>query len=412
MYRVSSTVRHHATALLGGIVTATLWVNLSPSSYYDAIEARLAIFDLPSGLSDLPVAITPMSIVSHLLMPLFLVFIAKELWEALVLERGPLAGRGRAALPVGAALGGMAGAVVLWLLVSALIETAEEASFGTGWPVPLGSDAVLAYVFGLRVFGRGHMALHLLLLIAIAQDILGLLVLGLVVPVGDLDPVWLILPVLASGGVWVLYGRRARADASEVDHRAALALWPYVLAGSVCWLGVTLSGLPPALGLLPMIPAIPHAERSFGVFAEAEGLLHDPLNRLAQALMPVIPLVLFAFGLTRGGVDLAALAPTTGSVLAALWIGKPLGVMAGALLGLVLGRKALPAGLHLRDLCLIALILGAGFSVPALAIDASLPGGEMSEAARMGLALSLIAGPAAMLAARVWHRPPPSSRKF
>jgi NhaA family Na+:H+ antiporter len=55
---------------------------------------------------------------------------------------------------------------------------------------------------------------------------------------------------------------------------------------------------------------------------------------------------------------------------------------------------------RLVHLGLITVILGAGFTVPAIAVDATLPGGLMQEAARMGLALSLLAGPAALLLAR------------
>jgi NhaA family Na+:H+ antiporter len=62
---------------------------------------------------------------------------------------------------------------------------------------------------------------------------------------------------------------------------------------------------------LPIIPAIPHAHRAFGLFAEAEEYLHDPLNRLAHLAVKPLILVLFLFGLTRGGIDLGAFAPTT-----------------------------------------------------------------------------------------------------
>lgn len=401
MYRVSSSVRSFARALLAGVTVATVWVNLSPARYYDAIEYRLADLALPAWAAAAPVSLTPMALVAHGLMALFLAYLAKELWEALVLERGPFRGRARAALPAGAVIGAMAGAALTWLVTAALIETAAEAGFGTGWAVPLGSDAVLGYVIGRWVFGAGHPALHLLLLIAIAQDIAGLIVLGLAFPVHPLAPVWLALPILASGGVWLLVGRRVHPGASERDRQTGLALWPYVLAGLVGWTGVALAGLPPALGLLPVIPAIPHAERAFGLFAEAEGLLHDPLNRLAQHLVRVLPVVLFAFGLTRGGIDFGALAPTTGTVLAALWIGKPLGLLAGAMAAMALTRSALPAGVTLRDLVLIAVILGAGFTIPTLAIETALPGGGMSEAARAGLALSLGAAPVAFLLSRL-----------
>jgi len=159
-----------------------------------------------------------------------------------------------------------------------------------------------------------------------------------------------------------------------------------------------------ALGLLPVIPAIPHADRAFGLFAEAELLLHDPLNRLAHLLVRPLAVVLFLFGLTRGGIDLAAFAPTTLTVLAALWIGKPLGLLLGALSVAWLLRLPLPAGIRIRDLVLIAAISGMGFTAPLLTLDTALPGGAMTEAARLGLALSLLAWPAALLLARLTSR--------
>ena len=404
MYRVSPFVRHFARALLGGVVVATLWVNLSPNSYYDAIELRLADLPLPAWTAAPTLTLTPMSLVSDALMALFLFFIGKELWEALVLERGALAGRARLSMPLGAVLGGMIGAVAVWLIWSALFVTAEEAGFLTGWTVPLGSDVVLCYVFGRAVFGRDHPALHLLLLITIAFDIVGLLVTGLANPLAVIRPFWLLLSVVALAGVWAGFSRLADPRSSEVQHRRAYALWPYLAAGALTWTGVALSGLPPALGLLPLIPVIPHAERSFGLFAEAEEFLSDPLNRLAHLMVRPLPWILFVFGLTRGGVDFAAFAPTTGSVLAALWLGKPLGLICGALLAGVLTGRLLPKDLLLSDLSLIAVISGTGFTIPVLAVGTALPGGELAEAARLGLALSLAAGPVAVLLSRVLRR--------
>lgn len=402
MYRVSPFVRHFAFALLGGIALATLWLTLSPASYYDAIEWRLLELSLPPSWAMQPVVLTPQSVVSEGLMALFLFFVGKELWEALILERGALSGR-RAWLPVGGMLGGWLGAVLMWLITAALFETAIEATPGVGWAVPVGSDVVLGYLVGRLVFGAGHPALHLLLLITIGNDIAGLILLGLAFPAADLRLLWLALPVLAVAGVWWGFARHARPELTEREHRRAFQLWPYVLAGALSWLAVMLAGLPGALGLLPVIPVIPHAERAFGLFAEAEEFLHDPLNRLAHLLVRPIALVLFLFGLTRGGIDIQAIAPTTLSVLAALWIGKPLGLLAGmgaaALTGL-----SLPPGVRLRDLLLVALISGMGFTVPVLALDTALPGGGMAEAARAGLALSLLIGLVALALGRALGR--------
>jgi NhaA family Na+:H+ antiporter len=67
-------------------------------------------------------------------------------------------------------------------------------------------------------------------------------------------------------------------------------------------------------------PHLPHAARSFGLFAKAEALLHDPLNRNIEILTPVLPVALFTFGVTRSGLDLLALTPTTGTILLVFWL--------------------------------------------------------------------------------------------
>jgi NhaA family Na+:H+ antiporter len=58
MYRVSPFVRHFGQALLAGIAVATLWLTLSPATYYDAIEWRLAELPLPVWMAPFPVALT------------------------------------------------------------------------------------------------------------------------------------------------------------------------------------------------------------------------------------------------------------------------------------------------------------------------------------------------------------------
>lgn len=402
MYRVSPFVRHFARALLGGAAVATVWVNLDPASYYDLVEYRLIDIATPAWIAGEALVITPLTVVAELLMALFVFFAGKELWEALVLDRGALTGR-RALIPAGAVAGGAIGAVALWLLHSGLFVDEEWVSPTAGWPLPIGSEIVLGFVAGRMVFGPGHPALHLLLLLSIGSTVAGLLLLGLTHLDSGLLLLWLILPLVASLGVWQLFGRAAPTH-SERDRRRAQALWPYAVAGALAWAGTVAAGLPGALGLLPIIPAIPHADRAFGLFAEAEELLHDPLNRLAHLLVKPVAVVLFLFGLTQGGIDLAAFAPTTLTVLAALWIGKPLGLLLGALSVAWLLRLPLPAGIRIRDLVLIAVLSGMGFTAPLLGLSTALPGGAMTEAARLGLALSLLAWPAALLLARLMQR--------
>ncbi|MGP3696340.1 Na+/H+ antiporter NhaA [Rhodobacter sp. NSM] len=399
MYRVSPFLRSFGLALVAGILLALLWANARPESYHDAIDLRLADLPLPAWLAPAGVTVTPASLVGDLLMAPFLFLLGKELWEAMVLRRGTLRGPRAGAVLVTMA-SGMAGAVLAWQILTLAFQTAAEAESFGGWPVPLGGDAVLAWLGGRIVFGPRHPALHMLLLMTVGADILALVLLALA-GWQDLRPLWLLMPLAAALAAWAGAGRLAQSAGSERQRRRAMRLWPYLLAAPFSWIGVAASGLPPILGLLPILPVIPHANHAFGIFSEAEEALADPLNRLAHLCIAPATMALFLFGLTRGGIEPAAVGPTTGILLGALWLGKPLGILAGGLVLAPLLGLRLPAGMRKGHLLPLALISGAGFAVPALALERALPGGAMQEAARLGLALSFLVVPAAFALLRM-----------
>lgn len=402
MYRVSSFLQHFAWALIAGSLIASIWLNLDPSSYYDLIEYRVFSMRAVTGRDD--AIYTFRDAVAYVLMPMFLFYLAKELWEAFRLERGAMRKR-RGGIPVLGGIGGMAGAALAWIGASLIAPMEEGIGPFTGWTLTLGSDVVLAYLFGRLVFRPQSPALHVLLLLTIVMDITGLLVFGLVNLTLSLRLLWLAMPLFALWAVWYLAARHLNQPQSEVQRQRALRLWPYVLAMIVSWLGIAASGLPPALGLLPILPVIPHANHAFGMFAEAEELLHDPLNRIAQALVWPLVLTMALFGLTHGGIDLASFAPVSLTVLAALWLGKPLGILIAALVLAPRMGYRLPPNLRRRHIGFVALLCGMGFTLPALTLNDNLPGGYLQEAARFGLALSLLMGVVAIFAARILRKP-------
>ncbi len=404
MYRISPFIRRFAIALLCGVVLATLWVNVSPETYYDLVEFRLFDLPLPAWMGLSSASITPLSLVSDLLMPVFFFFLGKEMWEALVVERGALTLSRQPLLPLGAFLGSAIGAVAVWLISVVLVDPLGEDGLRAGWATGIGSDVVVCYVIGRLVFGRAHPAVHFLLLLTVVQDIAALCLVAATLPFEGHSVLWVLLSPAAALSVWLMYGRHARRDATEVEHQRASSLWPYILAGVVSWLGFVIGGFPPELGLLPIIPAIPHASRSFGIFAEAEGLLHDPLNRIVTILIVPITLVLFLFGLTRGAIDFGAFGAGTKAVLATFWIGKPLGLLAGISLAITFGGGKLPPGMRLSDFVLIALITALGFVAPVTILDLTLGGGIAASEARLGLAISLLIGPLTILGARAFRR--------
>lgn len=393
----------YAAALLIGAAAATLAVNLAPWQYYDLAEYPIPLGILTDRLRLFAPGLTPGTLISSFFMGFFFLLLGKEMWEAIILERGGMHGR-RALAPVALALGGLAGAVVVWLLLSGQIETAEEAADAPGWAFPLGGGIVISVLFGRRIFGASHPALQFLLFLTVTETVLGLIIIGLAAPVGlNLRPLWLLLPLGAALLGYLGMTRPLDNPAmTERARRRALHLWPWLLLGLVSWIGVSASGLPPVLGFLPILPAMPHGTRSFGLFAEAEGLLTDPLNRLEHRLMPVVTVVMLAFGLTSGAVDLAAFGPTSLVTLAAFCIGKPLGILLVAVL-LRLGGMNRPRSLTRRNIVLTAGLMGIGFATPLLTMETTLPGGAMQEAARLGLAMTILMGPLLVIVARIWR---------
>src|SRR5690606_37673498 len=220
------------------------------------------------------------------------------------------------------------------------------------------------------VFGARHPAIGFLLLLAIADDAGGLAILAVFYPTGEVVPLWLLLSLVAAVGVWFLASwlprrldRRKQDRPNSTWTRRTLGPWPYVIAGCISWYGFYRAGLHPALGLLPVIPAIPHAERDFGIFAAAERYSRDLLNTMEHALKVPVQMVLFAFGLVNAGVEFSAISAPTWLVLAGLVIGKPLGITLFGWFAADVLRLGMPEGMSLRDLPLVGFIAAIGFTV-------------------------------------------------
>ena len=361
MYRVSHFVTQFALCLLAGAAVALAWANLSPRSYQDFVELRLADNSLigypnPDSLMPLGRTLTLGYLAGDALMAFFFLYIGKELWESLALRHGALRGA-RSVAPLVTALVAAAVPALLYAGLAHFVTAPVLPSPAAGWPVPMAGDVALSYVVGRLALGPGHPALRFLLLVSIADDILALLVTGLAFPVGTLQPLWLLLPLGAALTAYLGFNalprRLDRGDplkpaARWVRHH--LAVWPYAVAGALSWYGTQQAGLMPALGLLPVIPAIPHADHAFGMFAEAEEMLPDMLNRIAKWLVMPVGAILFLFALTHAGAPLASADSETLAVALALLIGKPLGILLGGALAMRGLGAALPAGMAPRDL--------------------------------------------------------------
>jgi len=407
MYRVWNFLAEYSLLLIIGAVLALLWANTNPETYHHFVE--FVIWDhAPIGhLHDGHRTLTLHYLVNDLLMAFFFAIAAKEVWEAIILENGSLRGK-KAATPLFATAGGMLGPIAVYLALAMVMGSETYDAVKNGWAIPTATDIAFSYLVGRMVFGAGHPAVRFLLLLAIADDACGLIILAIFYPSGDLAPQWLLISLAAAIGVYLLAnwlprrldrGNQLRPVSTMV--RKKLSFWPYALAAAISWYAFMRSGLHPALGLLPIVPTIPHADRAFGIFSEAETHMHDLLNDIEHALKVPVEVVLFFFGLMNAGVEFSAMGDATWFVLAGLLIGKPVGIL---LMGWIAARPlglGIPEGMRIIDLVVIGFVAAIGFTVSLFVAAVAFDAGPVQDAAKMGALFSFFAAVISIIAGKV-----------
>ena len=97
-----------------------------------------------------------------------------------MLPGGALSNPRKAATPLLATFGGIAGPALFYL--GGCVLTGQTAVFGDGWAVPCATDIAFSYLVARVIFGVGHPAIAFLLLLAIADDAAGLIILAVAYP--------------------------------------------------------------------------------------------------------------------------------------------------------------------------------------------------------------------------------------
>ena len=412
MYRVWNFLTQYSLLLIIGALAALAWANTNPESYHHFVEFVL-IDDFfighlhDDGHGHVTRTLTLHYLVNDVLMALFFAIAAKEVWEAIILENGSLRGK-KAATPLIATAGGVLGPVAVYLGLAAFLGSDTYDAVSKGWAIPTATDIAFSYLVGRLVFGAGHPAVRFLLHLAIADDAVGLLILAIFYPSGDLAPVWLLLSFGAAIAVFVLAnwlpryldrGNQARPNSTWV--RKKLSFWPYAIAAALSWYGFQESGIHPALGLLPIVPTIPHADRAFGIFSEAETHLHDLLNDIDHALKYPVEIILLFFGLLNAGVEFKSISEPTWLVLAGLLIGKPLGVMIMGWIAAKPLRLGLPEGMRIIDLFVVGCVAAIGFTVALFVASVAFDAGPVQDAAKMGALFSFFAAAISIVAGKL-----------
>lgn len=419
MYRVWNFITNYSLLLIIGALIALVWANTDADSYHHFVEFEL-IHDFIIGhahyneLGQVDYrSLTLHYLVNDVLMAFFFAIAAKEVWEAVILKNGSLRGK-KAATPLFATVGGMVGPISVYLGIAYLLGSETYSAVANGWAIPTATDIAFSYLVGRLVFGAGHPAVRFLLLLAIADDAAGLIILAVFYPSGELAPEWLLLSLGSALAVFYFFNRLPRQldRGNQLRPRSTwvrnkLSFWPYLIAGCLSWYGFQEAGIHPALGLLPIVPTIPHADRAFGIFSEAEQYLTDLLNHSEHLLKHPVEVILFFFGLLNAGVEFSSIGSPTWLVLAGLLVGKPIGVLffgwlAAGPLGL-----GLPQGMRTIDLFVIGCVAAIGFTVSlfiaSVAFDSSVMLGDIpvQDAAKMGALFSFFAAVVSIIAGRV-----------
>lgn len=365
--------------LIAGAALALIWANVDLHGYHHLIH----FVPFPAAWPEIDVHF----LVNDLLMAFFFAIAAKEVWEAM-LPGGVLASPRQAATPLLATLGGIVGPAGLYLLGAAVLGQLDV--LGRGWAIPCATDIAFSYLVARFIFGSGHPAIAFLLLLAIADDAAGLIIIAVAYPQHPLQPEWFLLTVAAIG-------------LAIVFHRAFRLhnFWWYLLIpGVLCWLSFYQAGIHPALGLVPIIPTLPHAHTDLGIFASREQGRHDTLNEFEHWWSNPVELILGLFGLANAGVLVESVGTATWLVLLGLLIGKPLGITGFTWIGERWLGLQKPQGMGYTHVVSLALVAGIGFTVALFMTTAAFEPGNVRDAAKMGALGSLAAAVIALPMAR------------
>jgi Na+:H+ antiporter, NhaA family len=346
-----------------GAAIALTWANVSAESYF-VFAHRLSFF------------------VNEIGMAFFFALMAQEVTEA-VMPGGALHTWRRWSLPVIAGIGGMAGAVAVYI---AYVRLSYELVLVSAWPVALAVDAVAMY-YVLRTIMPRTPAVPFALLLALFTDLVALIVVA---------PKYLVIEARAGGAALMLgaLGLAAAMRAFKIRR-----FWPYLfICGPLSWLAFYFEGLHPAFSLIPVIPFLPHEPRRMDIFADTKD--DDRVHHSEHEWHLIVQPVVFLFGLVNAGVMLRSYDTGSWAMLAAQLVGRPAGILIAIGIALMAGLH-LPGRIGWRELLVVAFATSIGFAIALFLATGVLATGPVLDQAKLGVLGSVVGVLIAFAAARL-----------
>lgn len=378
-----ATCQRYSIPLILGVIVALVIANvMGEHEWHHIVDYELFSFEL---FGKVPITLTPHWLINDVFMVFFFGIAAKEITEAMA-PGGALNPPSKALNPLFGTLGGILGPVAVFLILTSVIGGEHADTIRNGWGIPTATDIALAWLCARVVFGEGHPAIDYLLLLAIADDAIGLGIIAF--KYGDPNAVTIpALLALIPLAMLIAFGMRK----AKVMNWALYILIPGVL----CWLGLLSNGLHPALALVPIVPFMPMAYND-----AREG---SPLLDYEHTTKLPVDFGMFFFGLANAGVAIGAMEPVTVIVLGSLILGKTIGITFFGSLGHMLGAK-FPTGMTYRHVFTAGIVAALGLTV-ALFVAGQAYKGEAYEhlqsGAKLGALLSVVAAVIAVIVGRV-----------
>ncbi|MGE5301510.1 MAG: Na+/H+ antiporter NhaA [Acidobacteriota bacterium] len=284
------------------------------------------------------------------LMAIFFLLIGLEVKREIMEEN--LSSWSQAALPVIAAVGGMAVPALIYMG----LNRGEPAAM-LGWAIPTATDIAFALGILSLLGARVPASLKIYLMALAIIDDLGAIVIIAVFYTTDLSTLSLIMASISLLALVLL-------NRSGVTNRTA-----YVILGIILWVSVLKSGVHATLAGVALAFTIPlsSTDRDGNTFSLSKTMEHDLHYWVAFMILP-----LFAF--VNAGVDLRGISfsQMTGSVplgiMLGLFLGKQAGVFGFSWLAIRLRLASMPTGSNWQQLYGVAVLTGIGFTM-SLFID-------------------------------------------
>ena len=276
------------------------------------------------------------------LMAVFFLVVGLEIKYEIL--KGELNNPKKLAMPVIAAMGGMAVPGLVYLAVAGALGGPHQ-----GWPIPLATDIA----FALAVFAAVGRSL---------PSSLRVFLLTLAI-VDDLGAIALIAVLFSSGVAWqpLIWAAVVLVAMALLGRRQVAAPF-WCLAFMVVWYFTVQSGLSTSLTAVAfalIVPVEPRRETTQSPLKEA---MHDLHPYVAYLVLP-----LFAFakaGVSFGGLSLEqAFAPLVIAIALGLFIGKQVGVFGAAWLAVKLKIAQRPTGANWMQVYGVSLLCGIGFTM-------------------------------------------------